>query len=310
MSLNKNLAFGFLIFFLTLTFVVASSDNTQWQSALNNSECKLNFSMGVVNLMSSFLPNYSFAQYTTKLQSDFSQLQGYVLNDNQSLYRNYINSQFDPDLKATSEAVQEYWRTPAYNNLTRADKLKFRAGYNSLKTNYDVCFVGSLRNLGGGRINNFYNEIRVYQNESDKLAAKGVDVSALNQILSDAKSQIQVVQSKLNTATTPQEVQQAIQSFCLFDGCENGTNFHLEAKWDIAKLNIALTRIQNNTNSTNFSDNITQLETAINNAKSALTSVGTSSYTDVTKKEVWDNIKLAENLILEITKLLRGIKIR
>jgi hypothetical protein len=152
----------------------------------------------------------------------------------------------------------------------------------------------NLEDFANGRINNFKNSLDVYQKKISVLSAKGVDVSSLNQIISDANTQIIApLQSAISSAGDASSLNQAIKKYCLFDGCVNGTNFHLAAKFETAKLQIALNKI-------NSSSEATQLQTDLTNAKNILTQVGTSQYTSDQNKNLWNAISNGYKVIKSI----------
>ena len=181
--------------------------------------------------------------------------------------------------------------------------LAFVTSYKQLKDTFDSCHLSSLKDYGEGRVTAFESIIANYQTRADAIKAKGVDTTTLDKILSDAKTQIvDPLKSEIEADTDAKTAQATLQKYCLFDGCKTGINFHLAAKFEIAKLNIALLAIQN-TNATE--SQISQLKTDITSAQSALTSVGTSKYTDTTKSQVWNNIQAANTFIKQIKDILK-----
>jgi hypothetical protein len=133
----------------------------------------------------------------------------------------------------------------------------------------------------------------------DALSAKGIDVSSLNKIISDATAQIITpLQNAVSSANDATSINNAIKGYCLFDGCANGINFHLAAKFEIAKLQIAFNKINSNQNVSQTS--ITQLQTDITTASGILTQVGTGQYSQDQNTGLWNAIKDAYNVIKTI----------
>lgn len=162
-----------------------------------------------------------------------------------------------------------------------------------------------MRNLGYGRINSFNSILFGYQNRINALAEKGVDVSSLNTIVQQAK--VQIVDSlvrDVSSATSINSIKQAVRSYCLFDGCENGINFHLSAKYELAKLDIAVMRIKSYSNYSAYSEDIAELEQTITEARTELNVVDTKDYSDEEKGSIWGKIRAARLKSKEIARRL------
>jgi len=313
MLIKKEFLFGVMLLSLLLISIITiaaetnNSTSKELNLALGNIKCRTDFTSSVINTMISIIPSDALTQASTKLGSDYTQLQTYSDSGDKDSFRNYIKNNYDPDLKSLSTVVQS-WRQTNLKNLTIDQKKSLKDDYTNLKTTYDTCHLSSLKDYGTGRINAFNSILDGYQTKVDNLKSKGIDTTSLQKVIDDAKSQIiQPMQNALATATDETTIRQVLQGYCMFDGCKNGINYHLAAKFELAKLDIALTKIKANSNVSIVQDNVTQLETEVNNAKTELTAVGTSKYTD-SGKQIWDNIKAAYQIVKDISMTLGGKK--
>lgn len=315
MLIKKRLIFPVILSIILLNLILILAQNStsnitkdshdnkdELTKAFNNLQCKTDFTIGIINSMISNVPSEKLSNYTLKLQNDMSQLQTFIDNNDKDGFRDYLKDNYDKDIRQFKTDARD-WRK-SNRNLTKEEKETISKTYSDLKDKYDSCELDSSKLYGNGRINNFNNILAEYQKKVDALSSKGIDVTRLNQVLSDAKSEIvDPFQKKLDNANSTKEVKLIMQSFCLFDGCKTGSNFHLAAKFNIAKLEIAYDMFSKSNVSTS---SLSKLDNYITTSKSALGRINTAKYSTESKKLVWDNIKLANEIIKQIKKEYKG----
>ncbi len=100
-----------------------------------------------------------------------------------------------------------------------------------------------------------------------------------------------------NSTQTRSLVAQAIHQYCLFGGCKDGINFHLDAKFETEKLaeTIAFMRQQNLSNSS--LDLLDQAQGYVDDAKAVIAQVGTSDYARGQKQQITKDLNQASKLI-------------
>jgi hypothetical protein len=304
-----------LVLFTSLVLAAGSEDSSknvaELQKAYDHFKCKNDITVGYYNIINGIDNSSVMTSYSDELNADLAELQIIADNGSRSEFRKYITSNYNPDLLAGNVAALSWWTTKrTYLNKTeRADLLKqLIEGHKSLNTTYDTCVFNALKNYGDGRVTSFNAILEGYQKRINELAEKNVSVESLNKILEDARTQVvQPLQTGLAAANTSKQKFDALKSYCLYDGCFIGTNainFHLAAKFEIAKLNIALAKIKENPGNTSLEE-ITKFENYITQASLALNNVGTKKYTPGTKVSVWDPIHLAYKSLLEIKKSIK-----
>lgn len=267
---------------------------------LQDIACKTVFVDVLINNTDSMGVGAPLGNYADKLQEDLVQLQNYAENNDSADFKEFLSSNYDVDFKVVKEAVNA-WRKDNLKNLSLVQKKEIKNDYDAARATYNSCHVDSLKKYGDGRVIAFNAILDAHQEKADSLESKGADVTELNNIISDAKSQmVSPLQGVMENASGEAQIQQALRSYCLYDGCKSGINFHFEAKWELAKLDIALGRIQNSSNASAMSDKITSLSKDINDAKSALDAIGANKYTADSKKKVWDNIRSAQASVKEV----------
>lgn len=275
--------------------------------------CRIDFNVAVMNSMISVSPANSTSglqSSVTTLTNDKSQLQNLT---NTTDYKGF-NQQYANDMKGVRQTVS-LWRRSFGENLTLSNKGTLVSSYSAAETAFNQCRVGSLQQMGQNRITNYQKQISQFQNVSDRLASKGFDASSLNTLLQDAQTTIvQPLQSAISAANDSASMQQALESYCLFDGCTNGTNFHLEAKFDWTKYNIVYQDLQNNSAAFNLSTSmLSQAAQGLSNAQTTLSQVGTSAYQPTQSQTIESSLKSVaqalSSLIEEVNKQVNvGLK--
>lgn len=302
----KNILLCLFVSMILITLIVAEDSNStvnntvELQKVYNNFKCATDFYSGVISSMNSLNSSNnssnSLNSSLTQMQNDVDQIQTYANEGNRNSLNQYVKNNFQPDHSTIKNTISG-WRTANVRNLTKDQRSTLLSQYNQLKANYDTCYLNSIKDFANGRINYFNNVLNVYQKKIDALSAKGADVSSLNQIISNAKTQIiDPLQAAINSATNASSINQVVKEYCMFDGCANGTNFHLAAKFEVAKLQIALNTISSNTNLSQNSK-ITQLQNDITDANSVLSQVGTNAYTSSQDIQLWNDINDAYKVI-------------
>jgi hypothetical protein len=232
----------------------------------------------------------SLAQYSVSLQADSAHLSMLASSGNVTSFRAYTSGTFDPALNAAARNISSAIRAA---NLSANTTLQIRAGYNNAIAAYRTCNVNAAKAYALQKLSLFNQSIEKYQNESDEMASDGINASSLNQLLQSAGSQIvQPLSSAISKADdNASQISTALAEYCLFDGCRNGTNFHLAAHYELQKLQLELTYLQS---AKNLSASSTAAAQAfLNNASSVLQAADSKAYAGSQSPEIFGNLTLA-----------------
>jgi len=238
----------------------------------------------------------------SKLQQDENQIQTCVSQGNLTLLKDYVKGNFDNDLKNARESIVG-WRKQARNE-SLSDRQKIISQYNSAKSGYESCSLDALKMVAQNKVQQDIYSLNKYQNMSNALASKGYDVSSINSLINNAQNQIvNPLQDAISSSTSAQQLRTALNSYCLFDGCNNGTNFHFAAKYDLARYQIIFNSIEQNSTSLNVSSSsLTSIQTSLTDAQSVLTAVGSVQYTNTQRQQLSQDLKSAAEGIKAIVK--------
>ena len=141
-------------------------------------------------------------------------------------------------------------------------------------------------------------------NMTKKMTKHGEDTTGIAKVMGNATAQIAAFQLAVQNAQNSTQLQAAIQSFCLYNGCKLPDNFHFAAataiQADQAKLNVLATK--NSTSS--YQGLVSQAQTDIGNAQTALNQVGSNKYQGNQSSDVWNNIKAAADVIHQLQQIV------
>jgi hypothetical protein len=272
----------------TIASATKTQSTVELQRVYDIASAEVTFYSTVANSMTALVPSDTLTADIAKLQSDLTQMQTYVTAADRTSLMQFVKSTFQPDLNTIKQDVVS-WRQSNFKNITAQQKISLVSDFTQTKTTFQANQLTTYKNFANGRIDYFNSVISAYQSRINTLQAKGLDVSSLTQLLSDAQSTIITpLQNAINSATTPAEINQAVKGYAIFDGSQGGINFHLAAKFNVAELQMALDKL---TSAGVSQSSITQLQNDISTANTALTAVGTSQYTSSQQTQIWNAIQ-------------------
>lgn len=273
----------------TLASVTKTASTAELQRFYDIANAQVGFYSTVVGSMISLVPSDTLTADIAKLQADLTQIQTYVTAADRDSLTQFVKGTFQPDINTIKQDILA-WRQANFRNISAAYRLSLKTDFDKSKSDFQTNQLNAYKDFANGRINYFNSAIGVYQKRIDSLSAKGLDVSSLTQLLSDAQTTIITpLQQAINSAANASSLNQDVKQYALFDGSQGGINFHLAAKFNVAELQIALNKLTSTTGVSQTS--IAQLQNDINTANTVLTAVGTSQYTSSQQSQLWNAIK-------------------
>jgi len=296
----------FVSILVILNGVIAQDDSVSLPGkAADSFKCKIDFTIANINSLS--LVGANLSSFSTALEADNIQLETLAASGNISAFREFVKNTLEPNFKKTREAVNQ-WRKDNYKNLTKEQKANLKLSYQDIKNTFNDCHKKGLQDHGIQRVELFNKILEQYKERTDKLAAKGIDATALNKVLEDAKTQIvEPLQNRLADANDSQAIKNVLRKYCLFNGCKNGINFHLASKYEIERLKATLTYIKTKLNDTELASKITEAETNLNSAKGLLNEGGLANNND-NGRQVFNKIRTSFETLKKINKNPREVK--
>jgi len=274
---------------LQLQMTVMTFRDSYATGYLNDFVSAINNSTITSPLTSTYIPN---------IGNDYKLLQSDATANNAIQFKTDTKS-FDADVKAAN--TDSHSEIKASHSKTVYSTLK--SDLNQLKSTYNTCILGVKQQYAQLKVQMFSNALSHEQNRTNKLGSHGENTTALGQTINSASSEVKAFETAVNNAQNSTQLQAALNSFCLYNGCKNPDNFHFAAKTvietDQSKLNVLATK--NNTSS--YQGLVSQAQTDLTNAQNTLSQVGSNQYKETQSSDVWNNIKAAADLIHHLQQI-------
>jgi hypothetical protein len=231
------------------------------------------------------------------VNADMAALLADVAPDKNSEFKAQLSTA-QTDIRALNSAARDQLRN-LFGPSKREARAQVRAAYQEAMAQYVDCRKSANMGFARARVN-AYNTILDHDMDTiAKLAAKGLDTTAMTQLVSDAREKVVApIQAAIDSGDY-NAAKDVVKGYCLYNGCST-LNFHFAAKMGIAKLDAVIAKA----NDSNLSDAqkslLSQATTSLEAARTALAAVGDGAYTDDNKKGVWDNLKAASSSLAQL----------
>jgi hypothetical protein len=291
---------GFLLFAASVIAVLAFSGAASAQSLAANqtylnaaaryAQCKTNFTVAYAGGAVFVVPKLSgIGQYSAVIESETSQLYSLAAAGNVSSFGSYLSGTYDPELNAIAKNFSAQIKAA---NLTKNQTAQLRLLYNRIYGVYLSCRMGPIMATALDKLAMFNQSIASYQNETSTLSQQGISTGGLTLLLQNAKAQIVVpLATAVAQAVNASPISAALAQYCLFDGCKNGTNFHLAAHFELQKLTAELGYL--GANKSVSSSSLASAQSDLNSAASVLQAVGTAAYAGGQSSTIFSNLTAA-----------------
>ena len=270
------------------------------QIQMNVITCRNTYATGFLNDVVTVINNSTITSTLSgtdipKLNSDYSALQGDASANN--------TSQFKTDVKTyntDTNTANKDSRTAIIAAHSKTVNSTLRTDLAQLKSTHNSCILVAKQQDAQLKEQRFNNAMTHTQNWANRMGKHGENMTALNQTISRAGADIQAFETAVNNAQNGTQLKNAMKSFCLYNGCNNSNDFHFAANTaieaDQAKLNLLASK-----NSTaTYQSIVSQAQTDLNNAQTALSQVGSSQYQGNQSSTIWTDIKAADDLISQL----------
>jgi hypothetical protein len=231
-------------------------------------------------------------------------MQLFLENNDIISFKEYLRTNIEPNLKISRSKISSWIRNNK-KKLSNEEKTSFKEKYKELKQGYDNCITNSLKEYAQNRVDSFELIIQNHKNRTEALSLKGVDTTKLNEIINNGETEIiNQLKEGIDSANNSKDILLVLNNYCLFNGCENGINFHLAIKYEIKKLEILSYMIKKSNNSSLLTSNVTLINNYLSYLKKELLAINKIKYSPEKEKEIEDNIKKAYKEINNIKQLI------
>lgn len=269
--------------------------------------CQANYLTGYIGDATSAIPNIN----ATAIISDSSK----ISNDLQTLTtdtsnKNTVQFKADaPTLRGDLKSGRLDLTSAIKTSVpTRDERSQLRADMGSLGTTERTCMFGAAQQSAQAKITSFEFGIQQEQNKSHKLSLRGFDTTQLNQTIDQAQANLANFAASISSSTNSTQLKAALQSYCQYNGCKSGTNYHFAAQSTLDVEQAALVAIQSNQNSGQYSTLISQVQSNLTNAQTMLTTVGSGQYQGTDSTTLWTDLHNAQTILSQLWHSLNGHK--
>src|SRR5256885_8302373 len=287
----------------------SSTRDSMQQSYLNailaRATCQANAETGYIGAAISDISNIN--------QTAISADSGKITADLQTLTTDVNNKdQFKVDLKSfrtdSLSGTLDMHSAIKDAKPTSDQKTKLKSDFSSMRSTYQSCVFGAIQQFANVKLQVYGNAIQKVQNRTNVMASKGMDTTQLNLLINQAQTNLGNLAASVSSATNSSELKTALKSYCQYNGCKSGVNFHFAAQTALSAEQSVLDSIKSNPNSGQYRSKIDQAQTDLTNAQNILITVGTSKYQGTQQTDVWNDPHDANGIIKQLWGELNGHK--
>ena len=254
----------------------------------------------VVTVINNATVTSSLSNDMTKLGTNFSALQADANAGNKTQFKTDVKT-YDSNVRTANldarTAIKNTHDKNVYSTL-KSDMVQLKAVHKS-------CTSGVKQEQKAKLREQMFNKDLLHEQKiTNKLAAHGANTTELNQTINLASNQIQAFETAVNNAQNSTQLEAALHSFCLYNGCKNPDNFHLAAKIAIESNQAQLNFLATKNSTSSYQVIVNQAQTDLNNAQTALDQVGSNKYQGTQSSDVWTSIKAATDLIHHLQQIV------
>jgi hypothetical protein len=267
--------------------------------------CQANYLTGYIGDAISVIPNINSTAISTdssKIATDLQTVTTDVTSDNKAQFKTDL-----PTLRADFKSGRlDLNSAVKASTPTKTERSQLRSDMASLGTTERSCMFAAEQQSAQAKIASFQFAIQQEQTRSHDLYLRGFDTTQLNQTISQAQTNLDNLAAAISSATNSTQLKAALQSYCQYDGCKSGTNYHFAALSSLDAEQAALNAITSNQNSGQYSTQISQAQTNLTSAQSILSAITTGQYQGTQSTDVWTDLHDAQGIINQIWHDLNG----
>jgi hypothetical protein len=266
--------------------------------------CRDNYTTGYLNDVVSVINNATITSTLSstdlpKIGSDFTTLQSDATADNAAQFKIDVKT-FNADAKTAN--LDSHSEIKMVHNKTVYSSLK--SDLSQLKSTYNDCLFGVKQQYAQLKGQMFANSISHLQNMTNRLGLHGENTTALDHTINLANGNIQKFEAAVNSAQNKTQLEGALKSFCLYNGCKTDSNFHLAATAAIQQNQAKLNFLAAKNTSSSYQSLVTQAQADLTSAQTTLSQVGSNQYQGTQSSDIWKSIQSAADLIHQLQQIV------
>lgn len=306
------LLFSFLVSVVAAEPAARPDVKPMLDSALADMTCRATLDTDTMNAIIVRFPALatSLNPRIDALKLDIPKLGQYASAGNAKDYNIYVQETFTQHLKLNQAAIKagldslKSNSTGMSKNETKAALRSLKSALQLLKEANDRCFDTKAH---ANMVLTYYNNtLVVYQRRAQNLSDRGVDAGNLLALVEGARAQIFVpLKDEIDRTDNASELRNALHRYCLYDGCMNGTNFHMAARFETMRVTDLLAELSKNSTAADGAD-VSSVQASIDAANAQINAWGTKDVLQDQLVAVWIDIRSAAKGLSDLFSALKG----
>jgi hypothetical protein len=145
-----------------------------------------------------------------------------------------------------------------------------------------------------------------YEARAQNMTDRGINATNLFDLVNSARAQILTpLQNEVNQANAS-NIKTAFSHYCLYDGCMNGTNFHMAAKFETLRITDLFAVITPEATAAGLESNVAAVQASLNRVVEEVNSLGTGDISADDLKAIWADIRAVASELSSLFTTLRG----
>ena len=174
----------------------------------------------------------------------------------------------------------------------KASMESLQSTYKSLRDAESTCF--DVKEYAGLVLDYYSTTLNSYELRAQDLAGRGINASNLLSLVGNARSQaVAPLQNGVNSAANSSQVRMILNQYCLYDGCADGTNFHMAVKFEAMRMADLLAAMSPKAAEEGLSSNVTAAQASLNAANTKISSWGAGDAKPDQLMSAWADIMSA-----------------
>jgi len=261
-------------------------------AAVTGEQCGIDSTVVFLNDVGATSPQISVSGYIQSLTQAKAGLDAYENTPNLGGLLNYIVTSVRP---VELHVLDEIQIGADSSNVTVAQRVALRADLLTQLGNYSGCAIAADKSFGNAKVQYYNATIAQLDTQISNLSAAGVDTSNLTGIINTGITEsVDPLSGAVNGASTQAQVFAALNSYCLYDGCPAGFNYHLDQRFGIAKIGLIINALSGSAGVNQ--GELTQASGDLAQANAEMNSVGSAQDTQAQYNVIWDNVTAAATL--------------
>ncbi|MEW6723222.1 MAG: hypothetical protein AB1324_08210 [Candidatus Micrarchaeota archaeon] len=276
--------------------------------ALDNVECKRDFTVGVMESMMEHLDGAdSLSEHVATLDDDVDALAEYADEADALGFRAYVRDSFMPHMLDAREAIRLERLEAA--PVDPSVRMELGSDYNELLEGYETCNFESMEGFAWAKIDAYNEALEAATDRAESLASKGISTDAIEDLIATAQDEIvDPLEREVESAENASQVREALSKYCLFSGCPAGTNFHFGAKVAAEALGSTVDALEEVSDDAEADAYLAEAQGHLEDAQDVLEEIGDGVYSDGQGRTLWSAIHSAASSIKDALYELRSAR--